>query len=256
MSTFVIRNATGLDGTVGTLAIRDGVFVPPDSLSGIKGVVTVDASGLQALPGLVDLHTHLRQPGAEGAETIASGSRAAALGGYTAVHAMANTDPVADNAERVCDVWNWGRQVGYVDVRPVGAVTEGLLGLHLSDMASMAHSFAAVRVFSDDGKCVHHDDMMRSALHNAHAVGGVVAQHAQAPHLTQGAVMNAGRLAATLGLVGWPAVAEESIIERDIALASEVGARLHVCHVSTSGSVGLIREAKARGVAVTAEVTP
>ncbi|CAB4744306.1 unannotated protein [freshwater metagenome] len=209
-----------------------------------------------ALPGLVDLHTHLREPGREDAETVETGSRSAALGGFTCVHAMANTDPVADTAGVVEQVWRLGQRSGLVDVRPVGAVTTGLLGEQMAELGAMAHSQAQVRVFSDDGKCVHDAVLMRRALEYVKAFGGVIAQHAQEPRLTENAQMNEGRLSGVLGLTGWPAVAEEAIIARDVLLAEHVGSRLHVCHVSTAGSVEVIRWAKGRGIDVTAEVTP
>ena len=216
----------------------------------------IDADGLIALPGLVDLHTHLREPGREDAETVATGSHAASLGGFTAVFAMANTDPVADTAGVVEQVWRLGRETGLVDVHPVGAVTVGLAGVQLAELGAMATSAAQVRVFSDDGKCVWDAALMRRALEYVKAFDGVIAQHAQEPRLTEGAQMNEGALSGVLGLTGWPAVAEESIIARDVLLAHHVGSRLHVCHVSTAGSVDIIRWAKARGIEVTAEVTP
>ncbi|MFI5101400.1 MAG: dihydroorotase [Actinomycetes bacterium] len=220
------------------------------------GAIVVVADGLIALPGLVDLHTHLREPGREDAETIETGTMAAALGGFTAVHAMANTDPVADTAGVTEQIWRLGRQAGHCDVQPVGAVTVGLAGSRLAEFGAMATSAATVRVFSDDGHCVSDAVLMRRALEYVKAFDGVVAQHAQEPRLTQDAQMNEGVLSGVLGLQGWPAVAEEAIIARDVLLAQHVGSRLHVCHVSTAGSVDLVRWAKSRGVDVTAEVTP
>ncbi len=216
----------------------------------------VDATGHVVLPGLVDLHTHLREPGREDAETVESGTRAAAAGGYTAVHAMANTEPVADTAGVVEQVWRLGREAGWVDVQPVGAVTVGLAGERLAELGAMADSAARVRMFSDDGHCVSDAVLMRRALEYVKAFGGVIAQHAQEPRLTAGAQMHEGELSGVLGLAGWPAVAEEAIIARDVLLAEHVGSRLHVCHVSTAGSVEILRWAKSRGVDVTAEVTP
>jgi dihydroorotase len=220
------------------------------------GATEVDADGLVLLPGLVDLHTHLREPGREDSETVLTGTRAAALGGYTAVHAMANTFPVADTAGVVEQVWRLGRESGYCDVQPVGAVTVGLEGRQLAELGAMADSAAQVRVFSDDGKCVDDAVIMRRALEYVKAFDGVVAQHAQEPRLTQGAQMNEGTVSGELGLTGWPAVAEESIIARDVLLAAHVGSRVHICHLSTAGSVELVRWAKSKGWAVTAEVTP
>lgn len=237
------------------IVVSDGLiteFAPAGSGTGD----VIDSDGLVALPGFVDLHTHLREPGREDAETVLTGSRAAALGGYTCVHAMANTNPVADTAGVVEQVWRLGQVAGLVDVRPVGAVTVGLGGERMAELGAMAHSAAEVRVFSDDGKCVHDAVLMRRALEYVKAFDGVVAQHAQEPRLTENAQMNEGELSGRLGLAGWPAVAEEAIIARDVLLAQHVGSRLHVCHVSTAGSVEVIRWAKARGVPVTAEVTP
>jgi dihydroorotase len=218
--------------------------------------VLMDCTGLVALPGFVDLHTHLREPGRENSETIATGSLAAARGGYVAVSAMANTLPVADTAAIVEQVQNIGSAVGLVDVFPVGAVTKGLNGSELSDIGSMASSKARVRVFSDDGNCVSDPLVMRRALEYVKQFDGVIAQHAQEPRLTEKSQMNEGSVSATLGLKGWPAVAEESIIARDILLADMIGARLHICHVTTRGGVEIIRWAKARGMNVSAEVTP
>ena len=217
---------------------------------------SIDCSGLIALQGFVDLHTHLREPGFEQSETIWSGSRAAAKGGFTAVHAMANTAPVADNAAVVEQVLALGQAAGYVLVQPVGAVTTNLEGKQLADLLKMNKSRANVTVFSDDGKCVSDSLLMRRALEYVKAFNGVIAQHAQDPNLTVDAQMNEGQLALELGLTGWPSVAEEAIIARDVLLAEHVGSRLHICHVSTAGSVEIIRWAKARGINVTAEVTP
>ncbi|MGB7448464.1 MAG: dihydroorotase [Ornithinimicrobium sp.] len=217
----------------------------------------LDADGLIALPGLVDLHTHLREPGREDSETIASGSRAAAVGGFTAVHAMANTSPVTDTAEAAERVFDLGRRAGYVDVLPVGAVTKGLAGQELAELGLMARSRAGVRIFSDDGRCVHDARLMRRALEYVRAFDGVVSQHAQDPQLADpSACAHEGELSGRLGLPGWPAVAEESIVARDVMLARHTGSRVHIAHVSTAGSVEVIRWAKEQGIAVTAEVTP
>ncbi len=239
------------------LRIADGLIVERGAdLEQRDGERVIDAAGLVALTGLVDLHTHLREPGFEQSETVLTGTRAAAAGGFTSVFAMANTLPVADTAGVVEQVQALGDAAGYATVRPIGAVTEDLAGERLSEIGAMAQSRAAVRVFSDDGKCVHDPLLMRRALEYVKTFGGVIAQHAQDPRLTEGAQMNEGALSSELGLKGWPAVAEESIIARDVLLAEHIGARLHICHLSTAGSVEVVRWAKARGVQVTAEVTP
>lgn len=260
MSTYLIKGASILGADAQDILVADGKIAAlgteATSHSQATNALTVEAAGLIALPGFVDLHTHLREPGREDAETVETGTRAAALGGFTAVHAMANSNPVADTAGVVEQVWSLGKRSGWVDVRPVGAVTVGLKGERLSEMGAMADSRAQVRVFSDDGICVFDPVLMRRALEYVKAFDGVVAQHAQEPRLTEGAQMNEGTVSADLGLAGWPAVAEEAIIARDVLLAEHVDSRLHVCHVSTAGSVEIIRWAKSRGVNVTAEVTP
>ncbi|WP_326821396.1 dihydroorotase [Streptosporangium sp. NBC_01756] len=254
MTSIVIKGARIIGGEPADILIRDGLVA--EIGQGLSGDETIDARGLIALPGLVDLHTHLREPGREDAETVATGTRAAALGGYTAVHAMANTEPVADTAGVVEQVWRLGQEAGHCDVRPVGAVTVGLQGERLAELGAMADSAARVRVFSDDGKCVSDAVLMRRALEYVKAFDGVVAQHAQEPRLTSGAQMNEGAVSGRLGLTGWPAVAEEAIIARDCLLAAHVGSRLHICHLSTAGSVEIVRWAKSKGWDVTAEVTP
>ncbi|HRO94184.1 dihydroorotase [Citricoccus sp.] len=259
---YLISGGTLPDGTTSDVLIEDALLaaVGPEARSraeaGDGPLETVDASGRIVLPGLVDLHTHLREPGREDAETVETGTRAAAMGGFTSVHAMANSTPVADSAGVVEQVWQLGREAGWCDVHPVGAVTVGLAGERLAELGAMAASRAEVRVFSDDGMCVADPVLMRRALEYVKAFDGVVAQHAQEPRLTEGAQMNEGELSSVLGLSGWPAVAEEAIIARDVLLAQHVGSRLHVCHVSTAGSVEIIRWAKERGIDVTAEATP
>ena len=257
--TWLIKGASLLGAAPGDLLLSDGLITQvTEAGTGLShpGAQVLDAAGLIALPGLVDLHTHLREPGREDAETVESGTAAAALGGYTAVHAMANTDPVADTAGVVEQIWRLGRQAGYCDVQPIGAVTMGLDGSRLAELGAMADSAARVRIFSDDGRCVSDAVMMRRALEYVKAFNGVIAQHAQEPRLTDGAQVNEGEMSATLGLAGWPAVAEEAIIARDCLLAAHVDSALHVCHVSTAGSVEIIRWAKSKGWRVTAEVTP
>lgn len=216
----------------------------------------IDATGHVLLPGLVDLHTHLREPGREYAEDIETGSAAAALGGYTAVFAMANTNPVADSPVVTDHVWHRGQQVGLVDVHPVGAVTVGLAGAELTEMGMMNAGAAQVRMFSDDGVCVHDPLIMRRALEYATGLGVLIAQHAEEPRLTVGAVAHEGPMAARLGLAGWPRAAEESIVARDALLARDAGARVHICHASAAGTVEILKWAKDQGISITAEVTP
>jgi len=252
----VVRGATLPSGERADLLIAGAEILEVGRVTDASGATVIDADGLLALPGLVDLHTHLREPGFEQSETVLTGTQAAAAGGYTAVFPMANTFPVADTAGVVEQVASLGRDAGYATVQPIGAVTVGLAGERLAELGAMATSRANVRVFSDDGTCVSDPVLMRRALEYVKAFDGVIAQHAQDPRLTVGAQMNEGARSAELGLTGWPAVAEESIIARDVLLAEHVGSRLHVCHVSTAGSVEVIRWAKARGIPVTAEVTP
>ncbi|GAA3821662.1 dihydroorotase [Cellulomonas soli] len=259
MSTsYLLRGVAPLGGPATDVLLADGVIaaIGADAGAGAVDVTVVEGAGLVLLPGLVDLHTHLREPGREDAETVWSGTRAAALGGFTAVHAMANTNPTQDTAGVVEQVWRLGRDAGWVDVHPVGAVTVGLEGERLAELGAMAQSAARVRVFSDDGRCVHDPVVMRRALEYVKAFDGVVAQHAQEPRLTEGSQMHEGVVSAELGLAGWPAVAEEAIVARDVLLAEHVGSRLHVCHLSTAGSVEIVRWAKSRGIDVTAEATP
>jgi dihydroorotase len=254
--TVLIRGCSPLGAEPTDLLLDGATIAEVGRLGDVAGATVLDAAGLVALPGLVDVHTHLREPGREDAETVLTGTRAAAAGGFTAVHAMANTDPVADTAGVVEQVWRLGQQAGYCDVHPVGAVTVGLAGKQLAELGAMADSAARVRVFSDDGHCVSDATLMRRALEYVKAFDGVIAQHAQEPSLTVGAQMNEGALSGELGLTGWPAVAEEAVIARDVLLAAHVQSRVHICHVSTAGSVELIRWAKSKGWPVTAEVTP
>ena len=252
----LIKNGTLADGRVCDVLIENGLIqsVAP-SLSDSEASI-FDATSMIVMSGLVDLHTHLREPGKEDSETVLSGSRAGVKGGYVALSAMANTSPVADNAGVVEQVYRLGKSAGLLDVFPIGAVTQGLAGKVLAEIGAMADSVAQVRVFSDDGNCVSDPLVMRRALEYVKKFGGVIAQHAQEPALTSGSQMNEGVVSATLGLKGWPAVAEEAIIARDVLLAEHVGSRLHICHLTTAGGVEIIRWAKARGIDVTAEVTP
>ncbi|MBT2481279.1 dihydroorotase [Streptomyces sp. ISL-94] len=256
MSKILIRGAKVLGGEAQDVLIDGETIAEVGQNLSAEDATVIEAEGQTLLPGLVDLHTHLREPGREDSETVLTGTRAAASGGYTAVFAMANTFPVADTAGVVEQVWRLGKESGYCDVQPIGAVTVGLEGKQLSELGAMHDSAARVTVFSDDGKCVDDAVIMRRALEYVKAFGGVVAQHAQEPRLTEGAQMNEGVVSAELGLGGWPAVAEESIIARDVLLAEHVGSRVHICHLSTAGSVEIVRWAKSRGIDVTAEVTP
>lgn len=257
MTKLLFQNASLYGEDVQDVRVADGAITEIGAdLAPVDGERVIDAEGLVMLPGLVDLHVHFREPGYEDAETILSGSQAAAKGGFTTVFPMANTAPVQDTAGVVEAVRVLGEEAGYCDVRPNGAVTVGLKGEHLAELGAMAHSKARVRVFSDDGHCVSDPLVMRRALEYVKGFDGVVAQHAQDPRLTLKAQMNEGEVSSELGLNGWPWVAEASIIARDVLLAEHIGARLHVCHVSTRTSVEIIRWAKQRGVQVTAEVTP
>ncbi|WP_116113233.1 dihydroorotase [Austwickia chelonae] len=254
----LVKGADLLGQGRGDILVRDGRIdeIGPD-VDAPAGAEVIDADGLIALPGLVDIHTHLREPGREDAETIESGSKAAARGGYVAVMAMANTEPVTDTAILAEWVWEHGRRSAYTDVHPVGAVTKGLRGEELAELGLMHRSRAGVSMFSDDGRCVHDPQVMRRALEYVKAFGGVIAQHAQDPRLApHTACCHEGPVSGRLGLPGWPAVAEETIIARDVMLARQAGSRLHVCHLSTAGSVEIVRWAKSQGIQVTAEATP
>ncbi len=256
MNSYLISQATLPDGSTADLLLENGVIAKIGIGIENSQAIRIDAQGCRVLPGFVDLHTHLREPGREESETIRSGSQSAAKGGYTAVSAMANTFPVADTAGVVEQVLRLGQEAGYCDVFPIGAVTQGIAGKQLAELGAMAESAAKVRIFSDDGNCVADPMVMRRALEYVKQFNGVIAQHAQDPALTHGAQMNEGVVSSGLGLKGWPAVAEEAIIARDILLAGHVSSRIHICHLTTAGGVDLIRWAKARGIDVTAEVTP
>ena len=255
MTSLLITGAATADGTRGDLYVVDGVFRDPADAG--AGVQRIDADGLLALPGLVDLHTHLREPGREDAETVDSGTRAAARGGFTCVHAMANTDPVTDTAEAAEYVAALGERDGHCQVVAVGAVTKGLGGEELAELGLMAASKARVRLFSDDGRCVSDSLLMRRALTYVKPFGGLIAQHSQDPRLAgPGACCHESEISGRLGLTGWPSQAESVIVARDVQLAELTDSRLHVCHVSTAESLDVIRWAKRRGIKVTAEATP
>ena len=256
MTSYVLSGVRPYGEDAVDVVIADGVIAEILPVGSGSADEVLELTDQVLLPGFVDVHTHLREPGREDAETVLTGTQAAALGGFTAVHAMANTTPVADTAGVVEQVWRLGQEYGYCDVHPVGAVTVGLGGEQLAELGAMADSPARVRIFSDDGKCVADAVIMRRALEYVKAFDGVVAQHAQEPRLTEGAQMNEGEWSGVLGLRGWPAVAEEAIIARDVLLAEHVGSRVHICHLSTAGSVDIVRNAKARGIDVTAEVAP
>jgi dihydroorotase len=255
--TLLITGARLLGGDGADVLVRDGLIAEVGTLERPSDAEVVDADGLVLLPGLVDIHTHLREPGREDAETVASGSAAAAVGGFTAILAMANTSPVADTAEVVEHVLDLGRACGLVEVQPIGAVTKGLAGAELAELGLMHRSRAKVTVFSDDGHCVSDARVMRRALEYIRTFGGVISQHSQDPNLAgPTACAHEGELSGRLGLPGWPAVAEASIIARDVMLAEHTGSRVHVAHVTTAEGVDVVRWAKARGIAVTAEATP
>ena len=257
MSSLLIQGAALLGDQRADVLIRDGEIAEIGSVDAPEDIDTIHADGLALLPGFVDLHTHLREPGREDTETVATGSAAAAAGGFTAILAMANTTPVTDTAEAATHVLELGREAGLVDVQPVGAVTKGLAGEELAELGLMARSRAQVRVFSDDGRCVADARVMRRALEYIRAFGGVISQHSQDPHLAGStACCHEGEVSGRLGLPGWPAPAESTIIARDAMLAQHTGSRVHVAHVSTAEGVDVVRWAKARGVAMTAEVTP
>jgi dihydroorotase len=255
-TSYVIKGAVLPHGAKSDIAIADGLITQMAPDLNIPGATVINAANAIVLPGLVDLHTHLREPGKEDAETVLSGSQAGVRGGYVALSAMANTSPVADTAGVVEQVFRLGQIAGLLDVFPIGAVTKGLEGLELAEIGAMADSAARVRVFSDDGHCVFDPLVMRRALEYVKKFDGVIAQHAQEPRLTQGSQMNEGFVSSQLGLKGWPAIAEETIIARDVLLADHVQSRLHICHLTTAGGVEIIRWAKQRGIQVSAEVTP
>ena len=258
MSGTLIIGGTVLDQTGERRAdvrIADGRIVEVgNGLEAATGEQRLDAAGCIVSPGFVDLHTHLREPGREEAETIETGSRAAAKGGYTCVVAMPNTDPTQDSVSVVEFVRAQGEAAGLCDVRPSGSITIGRLGQQLSPLAELAD--AGVHLFTDDGDGVQDPLLMRRALEYAADLGIVLAQHCEVKRLTEGAVMHEGHCCSRLGLPGWPSVAEELMVFRDIELVRLTGAPVHILHLSTARSVALVRAAKADGLPVTAEATP
>lgn len=247
------------EGEPTNILIKDGVIeaIGAADITPAEGVDrTIDGGGNVLLPGLVDMHVHLREPGREDTETIETGSRAAAKGGFTAVFTMANTSPVTDQPIIAESVWAKGQARGLCDVHPVGSITKGLEGKTLTEFGMMARSDAKVRMFSDDGKCVQDPQLMRRALEYAKGLDVLLAQHAEDHRMTEGASAHEGEVAARLGLRGWPRVAEESIVARDALLARDYGNRMHICHASTKGTVELLKWAKEQEIPLTAEVTP
>lgn len=239
-----------------TVLVEDGVIVEIGCDADTEADRVIDGGGNILLPGLVDMHVHLREPGREDTETIATGSAAAAKGGFTAVFTMANTQPVTDQPVIAEGVWLKSQELGLCDVHPVGSITKGLAGKELTEFGMMARSEAKVRMFSDDGKCVADPLLMRRAIEYARGLDVLLAQHCEEPRLTEGAVAHEGETAAKLGLRGWPRVAEESIVARDALLCRDYGNRMHICHASTEGTVELLRWAKSQGIPLSAEVTP
>jgi dihydroorotase len=249
----VVDPSRNLDQTLDVL-LRDGVVAKVDEKIAARGAEVVEAAGFVVAPGFVDLHTHLREPGFEYKETIATGTRAAAAGGFTTVCAMANTDPVPDDAPTVAFVVRRARETGAVRVFPIGAVSKGLKGVELAEIGSMkAEGIVAI---SDDGKPIANGNLMRRALEYASMFGLPVVVHEEEPSLVGAGVMNEGWASTRLGLAGWPNVGESAMVARDVQLAALTGARLHVAHVSTKESLDAIRAARRLGVPVTCEATP
>jgi dihydroorotase len=251
----VVDPASGTDG-VQDLSIRDGVIEATGTSLDSSDAEVVAVAGKVIAPGLVDMHTHLREPGREDEETIATASAAAAAGGYTAVCAMPNTDPTQDSASVVEQVWALGREAGLVDVIPAGALSKGLKGEKMADIGEMANSYAKVRLFTDDGHGVQDALFARRVMEYLVAFDGIYAEHCEVEALAAGGQMHEGDRSVELGLRGIPSEAEELMAARDIALAKLTGCRLHLLHISTAGTVELVRRAKSDGLAVTAEATP
>lgn len=249
----VVDPACGLDAVL-DVVIRDGRIVEIGEDLTIPKGETIDCAEKIVLPGLVDIHVHLREPGAEYKETIASGTRAAAHGGFTAVCAMPNTNPVCDSGSKVRFIVERAAAVGAVRVHAIGALTAGQTGEQLAEIGDMVAEGAVA--FSDDGRGVQAAGMMRTAMDYVKRFDATVISHCEDDGLAAGGVVNEGVISTRMGLPGQPAAAEEVMVARDIALAELTGCRLHLAHLSTSGSMALVRSAKKRGVGVTCEVTP
>jgi len=249
----VVDPARGLDEPA-DVVLADGVVAEVGRRLPAKGGRTLDVSGLVVCPGFIDLHAHLREPGREDKETIATGTRAAAAGGFTAVCAMPNTDPVNDNAGITRSILEKARAEGVVRVYPIGAITRGSLGQELAEYGDLRE--AGCVAVSDDGRPVASARVMRRALEYARAFDLTVIDHCEEPALSEGASMNEGPVATLLGLRGSPAAGEAIVVERDVLLAELTEGKLHIAHLSTAASVDAVRRGKARGVRVTAEATP
>ncbi len=255
----LIKGGLVVDPVAGNVSKKD-ILVVDGKIAGSgtdlsqSGAKVIDAAGRLVAPGLIDMHVHLREPGYEAKETIYTGTRAAARGGFTSVACMPNTNPVIDNAALVTSIINRARSGGLVHVYPVGAITRGSKGEELAEMGDMAEAGAAA--FSDDGMPVMNSGLMRKAMQYAGMLGVTIISHSEEKSLSAGGCMHEGYISTILGLKGIPACAEEVMVARDIILAEETGCRAHIAHVSTAGSVRLLREAKARGVRVSAEAAP
>jgi dihydroorotase len=250
----VIDPASGIDRVADLLIDKGKIVAVGENRTAPEGATVVDATGLWVVPGLIDIHTHLRDPGYEYKETIETGGKSAAAGGFTSVACMANTKPVNDNAEVTDYIIATAKAKSPVNVFPVGALTKGLKGEELAAIGEMAER--GVVALSDDGRCVQRSDVMRSAVEYARMFDLVVMEHAEDRHLNPDGVMNEGRVASVLGLAGFPRIAEDVIVARDVALAEYLDAHIHISHVSTRGTVRLIREARRRGVRISGEAAP
>ncbi len=255
----LIKGGTVIDPVAGKINKKD-ILIVDGRISGSghnlsrSGAEVLDAKGKLVVPGLIDMHVHLREPGFEAKETIFTGTRAAARGGFTSVACMPNTNPVADNAAVVSSVIKRAHETGVVRVYPIGAISRGSIGEELAEIGDMKESGAVA--FSDDGMPVMSSGLMRRAMQYARMLGVTLISHCEDKNLSSGGSMHEGLVSTILGLKGIPASAEEVMVSRDIILAEDTGCRVHIAHVSTAGSVRLVRQAKSRGVGITAEVSP